>query len=284
MTRLPASVLAHLDLPVNRRLHGGAGTRPGRRGGPGSELLTTRPYVDGDDPRQVDWNASARTGALHVKSTVADIAVDVHLVLDASSSMRFGTTARKWDAAVSAAELLTLIANRGQEPVTIHVAGPTVDVTPLPSGRIGAGRVRHLADSLPAWEESGSLGQALVHLVNPRWRSGAVVVLTDMHLSDAELSSLGLAAMRHSVSVIEVVDPSELELVDIGVVTFADPETGTLVRADTGSRRLRQAFAEAATRRRADLADTLAAYGIAHLPVFTDEEVTVQLARQLPRR
>ena len=54
----------------------------------GSDLLSARPFAHGDDVRRIDWAATARTGELHAHTTLADRALHVHLVMDASASMR----------------------------------------------------------------------------------------------------------------------------------------------------------------------------------------------------
>ena len=53
-------------------------------------------------------------------------------------------------------------------------------------------------------------------------------------------------AGRHAVIALEIVDPREESLVDVGELTLIDPETGRTLRVDTGDRRLRTAFDEAA--------------------------------------
>ena len=87
--------LARLDLAVARRA---AGVLPGERRGPGvgtgTELAQLRPYEPGDDPRQLDAAASARTGVPHIRQHVPERALTTWLVVDLSASMAWGTGER----------------------------------------------------------------------------------------------------------------------------------------------------------------------------------------------
>ena len=52
---------------------------------------TVRPYEDGDDVRNIDWNVTARSGDLHVKTYIEERELSVMLVLDSSASLNFGS-------------------------------------------------------------------------------------------------------------------------------------------------------------------------------------------------
>jgi uncharacterized protein (DUF58 family) len=94
---------------------------------------------------------------------------------------------------------------------------------------------------------------------------------------------LALAA-RHDVLVVEVRDPREQELPDVGELWLVDPETGRQLRVDTRNRRLRQRFADAASAERATLARDLAATGADHLVLSTDADWLAPLATYLLQR
>ncbi|MGI8518351.1 MAG: DUF58 domain-containing protein, partial [Acidimicrobiia bacterium] len=80
------------------------------------------------------------------------------------------------------------------------------------------------------------------------------------------LTELGF---RHQVIAIEIVDPREGEIPDVGEVVLMDPETGRQLRVDTTSSRLREAFADAAQAERAQVERALAAAGVGHLRLST---------------
>src|SRR5207237_8044818 len=93
---LPLELLRALESDVGRRLDGLlTGDYRSRRHGDGTELAQVRPYVPGDDVRLIEWNVTARTGEPHVRVHLAERVLVTWLVLDASSSMHFGTADRR---------------------------------------------------------------------------------------------------------------------------------------------------------------------------------------------
>ena len=98
--------LEALRFAVRRVLSGPReGERPGVRRGGSSVFHSYRSYAQGDDFRSIDWNLYARLGSIFVRERTRDEAPSMHLVLDATPSMSFGTPtkaelARKLGAAV----------------------------------------------------------------------------------------------------------------------------------------------------------------------------------------
>jgi uncharacterized protein (DUF58 family) len=85
--------LDRLALVSRRRLIGfGKGDRRSARRGTSLEFIDYRAYADGDDPRQVDWNIYGRSGSLFVKLFEEEEVLTVHLLLDSSASMDWGST------------------------------------------------------------------------------------------------------------------------------------------------------------------------------------------------
>ena len=98
---------------------------------------------------------------------------------------------------------------------------------------------------------------------------GQVVLVTDLRGPLDWLPQLGAVAQRHAVLVVEVRDPREDELPDVGDLTLVDAETGREVRVDTGSSTLRTKFAEAAARDRAHVASELRRLRVRHVVLST---------------
>ena len=74
---------------------------------------------------------------------------------------------------------------------------------------------------------------------------------------------------RHEVLAVEIRDPREQELPDVGELWLVDPETGRDVRVDTRSRSLRERFAEAAAKERSGVARVFSALGVPHCVLTT---------------
>jgi uncharacterized protein (DUF58 family) len=142
----------------------------------------------------------------------------------------------------------------------------------------------------PAWEgeERTDLAAALRQLDGLARRRGVVVVISDFLSLPGWEAALGRLGARHDVVVAEVVDPRELELPRVGLLTLVDPETGRSRVVDTSRARLRTAFADAAITQRAAVAAAVARAGAHHLVVSTDAdwlaEVLAFFARLRQRR
>lgn len=274
----PQSAVAALDLAIARRT---AGRLPGEHisagVGLGTELAQIRPYVIGDDLRQIDPAASARTNELHVRLQVPERALTTWVLLDVSPSMAFGTADRlKSDVAAGAATVISRLSTRrgGRIGMLRWGAGQEV-VLPPRSGRRGMGAVDRLIGEGVAPDGSsaeGDLAHGLGRLGLLSRLPGLVVVVSDFRDDSHWIRPLGLLAQRHRVVACEVYDPREERLPDAGTILVRDPESGAEVELNTSSPQLRRAYANAADQRRAHLEAGLKRLGVRHIPLRTDRE------------
>ncbi|GLY93659.1 DUF58 domain-containing protein [Actinoplanes sp. NBRC 103695] len=124
------------------------------------------------------------------------------------------------------------------------------------------------------------LGELIDKLNRPPRRRGVAVVISDFLAPvDSWSRPIRKLGVRHDVLAIEVVDPRELELPDVGVLTLADPETGELHEVQTADPSLRQRYAEAAGEQRGAIARALRAAGAAHLRLRTDTDWLLDTVR-----
>jgi uncharacterized protein (DUF58 family) len=106
------------------------------------------------------------------------------------------------------------------------------------------------------------------------------VVISDYLAPPAQWARpLRKVAARHEVLAVEILDPRELELTDVGVLVVADPETGVLHEVQTSDTRLRQRYAAAAAREREAVAAAIRAAGAAHLRLRTDSDWLLDIVR-----
>jgi uncharacterized protein (DUF58 family) len=249
---LSSSSLRALELSVGRRVDGLlAGDYKSAFAGVGSELWQVRPYEAGDDVRRIEWNVTARTGSPHVRVELAERVLVTWLVLDASASMAFGTATR-----------------RGNRLGTISF-GTTPTVERPRQGRRALLDTLHLLRDLPP-SGSGSLGNALELADKVARQRALVVVVSDFRGPLDWRPPLLRLAGRHAVLAVEVRDPREQELADVGELRLVDPETGRQLRVDTGDRRLRERFSVAAANERRALVASLASAGVRHVAVSTE--------------
>ncbi len=271
---LPAALLRKVDLTVRRRIDGLlAGDHRSWATGDGTELAQVRPYAPGDDVRMIDWNVTARTGEPHVRVNVAERAVETWLLLDTSASMTFGTAdRRKWDVAEGVSLAIGHFAVRRGNRLALATFGDRNPVaSPARQGDRGLVALLQALRREPDLEPMGptSLGAALTRIGRLARRRSVIVVVSDFRgPRDWRPRLLHLAA-RHDVVAVEIQDPREQELPDVGDLWLVDPESGRQLRVDTRSRKLRQRFGEEAAADRNALARELRSLGVPHLTLST---------------
>jgi uncharacterized protein (DUF58 family) len=272
---LPLELLRALQIEVGRRLSGMlAGDHRSSHYGEGVELAQVRPYVAGDDVRKMEWNVTARTGLPHVRVNLAERVLVTWLVLDTSPSMQFGTAERrKADVADGVAIATGHVSTRRGNRLGITTFGDRNPTTLPPNqGRHGLIALLNALQREPEQEQVGatSLGAALRHTSAIARQRGVVVVVSDFRGPLDWRKPLVQVMSRHEVLAIEIRDPREQELPDVGEIWLVDPETGRQVRVDTRSAKLRNRFAEAAAEERSGVARVLAALGVPHLVLSTE--------------
>lgn len=277
------AVLSRLQLLVTRKLDGLLqGDHIGLLPGPGSEAGESREYRPGDDVRRMDWPVTARTTVPHVRQTVADRELETWLAVDLSASLDFGTG--QWlkrelvVAAVAAVAHLTVRAGNRIGAV-VGTGATTVRLPARPGRKEAQGLLRTVAGTR-IHGGRGDLGALIEMLNRPPRRRGVAVVISDFLAPPEQWRHpVRKLAVRHDVLAIEVVDPRELELPDVGVLAVVDPETGELHEVQTGDPKLRRRYAEAASAQRAAIATALRDAGAAHLRLRTDSDWLLDMVR-----
>lgn len=282
-TSSPDEVLRRLDLAVTRKLDGLLhGDHQGLVPGHGSELSEARAYRPGDDIRRIDWNVTARMVEPHVRETIADRELESWVLVDAGPTMDFGTAnCEKRDLAVSAAAAIGfLTARTGNRFGLLTAMVDGTHTVPARSGR------RHLLAALHELltverSESGSvdLGAAMIRLSLVAQRRGLAVVVSDL-LQPPEVWEQALRRLttRHETIVVEVIDPRELSLPDVGVLTLRDPGSGR-TREFRTSARLRNRYENAARDQRDANTAAIRRAGADHLVLRTDSDWLLDIVR-----
>jgi uncharacterized protein (DUF58 family) len=96
-----------------------------------------------------------------------------------------------------------------------------------------------------------------------------VVVVSDFRGDREWRRPLLQLAGHHDVVAVEIRDPREQELSDVGLLWLVDPETGRQLRVDTRSRRLRERFAVAAAAERSQVTRVFSSIGVRHVVLST---------------
>jgi uncharacterized protein (DUF58 family) len=273
---MPEGLLRALDVAIARRMEGLlAGDFRSNLLGTGSELAMIRPYAPGDDVRRIDWNVTARTNEPHVRVDLAERVLVTWLVLDTSPSMQFGTAdRRKADVAEGVAIALGHLATRRGNRLGIATFGSAEELS-LPPRQGRAGLVG-LLSALREEPQNGSqaspasLAEAIARAGALARQRSLVAVVSDFRGPQDWRRPLLELAGRHDVIAIEIRDPREQELSNVGLLWLVDPETGRQLRVDTRSRRLRERFAAAAASERSQVRQIFTSVGARHVVLSTE--------------
>ncbi len=274
-----AEVLRRLELQIVRQLDGrAAGDHRTSAIGPGSERAGAREYQAGDDARRIDWNLTARSHAVHVRTTEADRELQTWVIADRSASLDFGTAdSEKRDVVLGSTAAFGILTSRGGNRFGVTACGGANLVTrPAATGRnammASLAMVHDTARSDAAPGPGADLAGALDAVRRLQPRRGLVVVVSDFFDESDWPTSLRRVALRHQVAAVQVVDPRDLEIPDVGLLSLVDPESGRLVHVRTGKSQLRQRYAAAAAQRDADIGRAIRAAGADHVVVRTDAD------------
>ena len=221
LTAAELTLLGRLDLAYRRPQSGlYAGERRSPRSARSPEFADFRPYVSGDDFRQIDWRAYARLEKLMLRLYVAEEEACLNVVVDASASMGLGDPA-KWPAARRLAAALAFLGLAAMDRVQVGALGGG-RLPPL-RGRDGVSRIWAFLGGL---EPGGEAGPA--DLRRTRWtRPGVTVVISDFLIEDASWAPplTALAARRQEPVLWQVLAPDEERPTISGDLKLVDHES-----------------------------------------------------------
>jgi uncharacterized protein (DUF58 family) len=282
------AALRTLELTVKRKLDGVLhGDHLGLIPGPGSEPGDSRIYQPGDDVRRMDWSVTARTQVPHVRQMIADRELETWLVVDMSGSLDFGTTGcEKRDLAVAAAAAITYLNSGGGNRLGAIIAnGDSIVRVPALSGRAHEQSMLRTIATMPKAPPGvrGDLAAAIDALRRPERRRGMAVVISDFLGPITWMRQLRAIAARHEVLGIEVLDPRDIELPDVGDVVLQDTESG-VTREFTIDAQLRSDFNKAATAHHEEVARTMRRCGAPLLTLRTDRDWIADIVRFVASR
>jgi uncharacterized protein (DUF58 family) len=283
-----SAALRTLELTVSRKLDGILhGDHLGLIPGPGSEPGESRIYQPGDDVRRMDWAVTARTTHPHVRQMIADRELETWLVIDMSASLDFGTSVcEKRDLAVAAAAAIAYLNVGGGNRLGAVISnGQNTIRVPARSGREHVHTMLRTIATTPKAPLGvrGDLSATIDALRRPERRRGMAVIISDFLGPITWMRPLRAIAARHEMLAIEILDPRDVELPDIGDVVLQDAESGA-VREFTIDAQLQNDFAKAAAKHRAEVGRTIRGCGAPVMTLRTDRDWIADIVRFISSR
>jgi uncharacterized protein (DUF58 family) len=248
--------------------------------GRGVEFEEVRPYVPGDEVRDIDWNVTARLGTPYVKRFVEERELTVVLVVDVSRSMRFGTAgAEKRELAAELCAILGFAAMRNNDRVGLVLAGDRVEhFVPPARGRTHLLRLLRDLLGLPAEARATRLSNAARFVLRTTRRRSLVFWISDFEdrLVPRDWRVLG---QRHDLTAIALRDPRDESLPQVGWLELEDLESGRRALVNTAGRGVREGYQRRARERLAAAARALEEARCPWLEVRTDQSYLPVLLR-----
>jgi uncharacterized protein (DUF58 family) len=238
--------------------------------GMGIAFAEVREYQPGDDVRTIDWNVTARMGHPFIKRYIEERELTVVLLVDCSGSQQFGTQQLKREVAAEVAAVIAFSALHNNDKVGLIAFSDRVErfVRPGKGTRHGLRLIRDVLTFQPV-HRGTSLREGLDYL-NRVVRRRAIVFLLSDFIDQGFERAFKQAGRRHDLIAVRITDPREEELPAVGLLELEDAETGRWFLLDTGNRQVRRAYAEAAVRRREQLAQLARAARVDLVEVSTD--------------
>ena len=248
--------------------------------GRGMEFDEVRPYQIGDEIRTVDWNVTARTGELFVKRFVEERELTVMLLVDASASENFSSIGRfKRELAAELTAVLSFAATTNNDRVGLIIFTDQIELIIPP--RKGRRHVLRLIRELLAFkpESTGTDIKMALDTVNQILKRKAIIFLvSDMLPSpDSYSRELAVTNRRHDLIGVDLSDPLEITIANVGLLAIEDPETGDLLWIDTGDKSWQQDYRERINRHEADKTKVFQGANVDRIHIWTDRDYTVPL-------
>jgi len=248
--------------------------------GRGMEFDEVREYQPGDDVRAIDWNVTARIGHPFVKQYVEERELTVFFLVDLSASGDFGSAGKtKNEVAAELCGLLAFSAIKNNDKVGLIVFTDTVELFIPP--KKGVSHVLRLIRELLGFRprRTGTDLAAALEYFGRVARKRCVAFLVSDFIAQNYEKPLRVLARRHDMITFQISDPAEFEMPPVGLVELQDAETGEMVLLDAGNPAVRQSYREAGQARARQIADTMRAMAIDHMPLVTTDSYVQDLVR-----
>jgi uncharacterized protein (DUF58 family) len=242
--------------------------------GSGVDYVQSRPFVEGDSVRDIDWPVTGRTGRYHVKQYESLKRLVAYLVVDTSASMAISSTpTSKHALARMLAGAIALAAMRRLNPVGMVDAGQR-ELHVHPS--LSQSNTIHWLNALKkvSYDEPTRLTARLDQLTTWLRTRSVVIVLSDLHDPGAVPAILRIS-QRHDVIVLKLEDPAERGRLRAGLVPMVEAETGRAFLAFSRTRWFADPDAPC---------EALKDGAVDNLVLATDREVVAPLRRFLRER
>ncbi|MFK7827533.1 MAG: DUF58 domain-containing protein [Oligoflexales bacterium] len=213
--------------------------------GLGQEFDKVREYFLGDDIRAIDWNVTARMNEPFVKVYREEREMTLMLMVDVSSSQRFGTTGHlKQEIAAELTAMLAFLAIKNNDKVGLIVFSDHVEqFIPPKKGRAHVWRIIRSVLTHQSKGHQTDLAGSLAYLLQVWKKKSMCFLISDFEASDYQ-KNLKLVSRKHDLTCVLATDQRENSLPPCGIIQFQDAESGEIISIDSSDPKVRESFAQ----------------------------------------
>lgn len=254
--------------------------------GRGMAFSEVREYTPGDDIRSIDWNVTARFNTPFVKVFEEERELSVMLLVDVSASGLFGThTQFKQDLITELCAVVAFSASQNNDKIGVIFFSDKIEkFIPPKKGKTHVLRIiRELLEFKPENKKT-DIEIGLKYLTSVIKKKSIAFLISDFMADTKYKDALKIANKKHDLIALRIVDKTESELPEIGMIKLRDNETGKIIWVDTSDKGFRKQFSVNRKKFEDELKDVFNRSGIDSAKIYTHENYVKPLMNLFKNR
>jgi len=248
--------------------------------GQGLEFSEVREYQSGDSFRQIDWNVSARMGHPYIKKFEETRELNVMFLVDCSASTLFGTKGflkSEFITEVTAVLSFSAISNNDKVGCLLFTDDVETYIPPRKGKKHALRILRDILYFEPKSKKT-NIEKAVEYIYRLIKKRSIIFVVSDFFDQDFE-NSLKLLAKKHDVIALRILDKTEIDLPNAGLLSLRDPETGMNFTVNTSKKNIRERYKKEIQKQEVEISETFKKMKIDLVNLFTDKPYAPELMK-----
>ena len=243
--------------------------------GRGMEFSEVREYQPGDDVRLIDWNVTARMNQPFIKEFIEERELTLMLLVDVSSSGRFGSDLKlKNEIAAEVASIIAFAAIKNNDKIGLIIFSDKIEHHIPP--KKGKAHIWNIIRTILSFKPEGkgtNLALPLEYLLKIQKKKATSFLISDFQDTNYE-QQLKLANQKFDLIAINIIDPREETLPDVGIVFLEDSETGKTLLVNTHDPQVIKEHQKLCIQKKQDRKKLFNSIGIDTIEIFTNKSLT----------
>ncbi|MEI6817041.1 MAG: DUF58 domain-containing protein [Bacteroidota bacterium] len=253
--------------------------------GRGMAFSEVREYNPGDDIRAIDWNVTARFNHPYIKVFEEERELTVMLLVDVSSSGKFGTVKQfKKDMVTEICAVIAFSAIQNNDKIGVIFFSDQIEkFIPPKKGKTHILRIiRELIEFEPQHRNT-NISEGLRYFSNIIKKRCTAFILSDF-IDENFQDAMKVANKKHDLVALQIYDTRETTLPDVGFINFEDAETGKRITVDTSDRRMRENYDQWWEKKQAYIDNTFTRCGVDSTMIRTDQDYVPPLMKVFKKK